>query len=134
MLPVEARIKVKPVVPGICKGEALVIDRYLSFFGEVDPETACLRDDPNVCIQGKVLVFRGSRGSTVGPYIIYALSRSDKKPVCMIAEEVEPMLIAGCVLGEIPLYKLISRSHELNRLSGRVVEVVKHGDEYFIEW
>lgn len=130
----DSHVLVKPIVPGPCKGETLVLDRYLSFFGEVDPETGCLRDEPSICIAGKVLVFRGSRGSTVGPYIMYALSRGGRKPLCMIAEDIEPMLIAGCVLGEIPLYKLLTKNYDLNKLAGREVEVVEQGDIYYIKW
>jgi predicted aconitase with swiveling domain len=103
-------LPVKPVIPGPCTGEVVLISKYLSFFGEVDPERGCTRGEQGVCFAGKVLVFPGSRGSTVGPYVIYALRKAGVAPICMIVEEVEPMLVAGCVLGEIPLYKTIGWS------------------------
>ncbi|MEM1639187.1 MAG: DUF126 domain-containing protein [Desulfurococcaceae archaeon] len=125
----KAGIKVKPIVPGYCKGEVLLLNRFISFFGEVDPETSCLRENMEICVASKVLVFKGSRGSTVGPYIIYALKKNNKHPVCMIVEEAEPLLIAGCVLGEIPLYVVES----INALeSGKIIEVKVEGNEYYI--
>lgn len=113
----------KPIVPGQCKGRLLALDKYISFFGEVDPETGCLREE-QVCFEGKVLAFRGSRGSTVGPYVLYALRKNSKNPVCMLVASVEPMLVVGCVLGEIPLYLVEDIDALLSVPSGTLVEVV----------
>lgn len=90
------------VVNGSCRGRAAVIDDYISFFGEVDPERGVHR------VRGKrvadrVLVFRGSRGSTVGSYIIYSMKKNGKSPICFIVSRVDPVLVAGAVLAEIPL-------------------------------
>jgi len=129
--PVE-RIKVKPIIPGNCRGVALVLDKYISFFGEIDPETGCLREDPGICLSGKVFIFKGSRGSTVGPYILYALRKHDNHPICIIAEEVEPLLIAGCVLSEIPLYLINSFNVLVDELNGKTVEVRVEGNEHYL--
>jgi len=98
------RSEVKQIVPGPCSGEVVLVDSYISFFGEVNPEQGCLSTLENRCFRGKVLVFRGTRGSTVAPYIIYALRKSNAAPACIIVAEAEPMLIAGCVIAEIPLF------------------------------
>ncbi len=117
----DTELALKPLVPGECRGRVLILDQYLSFFGEVDPETGCIRGS-NICFPGRVLVFRGSRGSTVGPYIIYALKKNDKAPVCMIVEEAEPLLVAGCVLAGIPLY--ISTTRIIDKLENDTYIVV----------
>lgn len=100
---VEPIARVKSIIEGECRGNILVLDKYISFFGEIDPETGCLRGE-STCISNKVLVFRGSRGSTVGPYVVYALKKNSKAPTCIIVSEIEPMLVVGCVIAEIPLY------------------------------
>lgn len=121
-------IKLKSIIPGVCKGRLLIIDRYLSFFGEIDPETGCLRDsERDICIGNRVLLFKGSRGSTVGPYVLYALKRRGLGPLCMITGSIEPLLIAGCVISEIPLY-LVVNYEDVKRIGNNVyVEVI--GDE-----
>lgn len=125
------RIRLQPVVPGECKGEVLFLDAFLSFFGEVEPESGCLKGDMTKCIGDKVLVFRGSRGSTVGPYIIYALSRNGKQPVCMIVNHVEPMLVAGCVMGDIPLFRILDLDDLYKVKNWRALEVKIDNGEYY---
>lgn len=98
------RGNIKPIVPGPCSGEVVLVDGYISFFGEVDPERGCLIDLENVCFRDKILVFKGTRGSTIAPYVIYALRKNNVAPRCILVADVEPMLIAGCVLAEIPLF------------------------------
>lgn len=121
-------IRLKPIISGDCKGELIVLDQYLSFFGEVDPETGCLRDiAEELCISNKVLVFKGSRGSTVGPYIIYALKKNGKNPLCMIVKDIEPMLVAGCVIAEIPLYVIEDYNEIIKLPIGIYVEVRDNG-------
>ncbi|MGC8982297.1 MAG: aconitase X swivel domain-containing protein [Desulfurococcaceae archaeon] len=125
----ESMVKIKQIVPGICKGKLLLLERYVSFFGEVDPESGCLREE-NICVSNVVLAFKGTRGSTVAPYIIYALKKNGKSPICMLVEEAEPMLIAGCVVAEIPLYAVEDLS-KLRGFAGCHVKVV--GDTLEVE-
>ncbi len=109
------RGSVKPIVPGPCSGEVVLVNGYISFFGEIDPERGCFIDSKNVCFHDKILVFKGTRGSTVAPYVIYALRRNNTAPRCILVAEVEPMLIAGCVLAEIPLFT-VEKYEEFVRL------------------
>lgn len=95
-------IKVKPVVDGDCVGEAIVINDYISFFGEVDPRTG-VHKPTGKSFSGKILIFRGGRGSTVGSYIIYGLKKYGKNPKCLIVAKAEPIIVAGAVLADIPL-------------------------------
>ncbi|WFO75925.1 DUF126 domain-containing protein [Desulfurococcaceae archaeon MEX13E-LK6-19] len=95
--------KVKVIVRGSCKGEPVVINRKISFFGEVDPEKGVVTSD-GVCITDKPLVIAGTRGSTVGSYVIYALKEYGRAPSCIIAGEAEPILIIGCIIANIPLF------------------------------
>ncbi|ADV65000.1 aconitase X swivel domain-containing protein [Desulfurococcus mucosus] len=80
------------------------MDQYLSFLGEVDPVRGVVKTESGeVSIRGRVLVFKGGRGSTVGSYVIYAMRQQGSSPLCMVVKEAEPILIAGCVIAEIPL-------------------------------
>ena len=97
--------KVKVIVEGTCRGKPVVIDKRISFFGEVDPRKGivCI-DGKEISIKGKPLVIRGTRGSTVGSYIIYSLKEYGVAPSCIIAGYVEPILIVGCIIANIPLF------------------------------
>ncbi len=124
------KLHVKIIVDGDCEGEPLLIDSKISFFGEVDPVKGVYIND-NKPIRGKVLVFRGGRGSTVGSYIIYALKYYGNNPACMIVEKAEPIIITGAVLGEIPLFEtdLFSKLKE-HILRGAKRIIHRRGEEY----
>ncbi|MCC5990168.1 MAG: DUF126 domain-containing protein [Thermosphaera sp.] len=123
--------RIKRVVDGDCSGNPVLINQYLSFFGEVDPVKGVVRTDTGeVEIAGKVLVFKGSRGSTVGSYVIYALRKNNVNPCCMIVKEVEPILIAGCVLAGIPLFIAEDFEKFSTILSNEKLITHKAGDDH----
>jgi len=94
--------KVKPVVEGVAEGPAFIVEKRISFYGDVDPVKGVLKEG-NMSLKNKVLIIPGVRGSTVGSYIIYSLRRNNVAPAAIISLEADPILIAGCVLAEIPL-------------------------------
>ena len=93
--------KGRSLVPGNVMGEAVIVNS-ISFYGDVDVEKGVLVDGR--IIAGKVLVARRSRGSTVSPYILYALKRRDLAPkaIVLVAKS-DPVLVAGAVLANIVL-------------------------------
>ncbi len=101
--------RVEEIVSGECSGEPIVVDRKISFYGEVDPEKGVVRGE-DIVLKDKVLVLRGTRGSTVGSYILYALKYYGVAPKCIIAGEVEPILVIGCIIANIPLFKVVDYS------------------------
>jgi len=116
------RVRARVIVPGKAFGEALVIRDSLSFYGGVDPNTGIIidRHSPGYgkSVAGKILIFEGGRGSTVGSYIIYALKRNGVAPKAMIALESEPIIAAGAALARIPL---------LDRPERNVLELIEDG-------
>lgn len=92
---------------GVAEGYTLVYKGFVSFYGEVDPSTAILAP-LNKPVTGRILVIKGTRGSTVGPYILYSLYKNRKTPAAIVAEHIEPILVAGAVLGNIPLAQVDS--------------------------
>ncbi|MEZ0290335.1 MAG: DUF126 domain-containing protein [Sulfolobales archaeon] len=101
-------LKGRSIVEGFARGKTLVVDDYISPLGEIDRETGYLkkRGYPEVSLSGRVLFFRGSRGSTVGPYVLYDLSRRNKAPAAMIVSKADQIVIIGGVLGNIVVIEL----------------------------
>ena len=86
----------------VVEGEALVLDRPLSFLGDVDPVSGVVRD-LGVSVAGKVLLVERFRGSTVGSYVLYALKKVGRAPRAIVSKQLDPVVIAGCVLSSIPI-------------------------------
>jgi hypothetical protein len=70
-------------------------------------------------VRGKVLVFPGGKGSTVGSYVIYGLRKYGAAPVAIVNVETEPIIIGGCVLARIPL---------VDKLDKSPIDVIETGD------
>ncbi|MCQ8893875.1 MAG: DUF126 domain-containing protein [Methanolinea sp.] len=122
------RIHGRGIAGGTGKGRALVSPAPISFLSGVDPETGAVVEKGHPLegqvITGKVLVFPHGRGSTVGSYVLYALSRNKKAPAAMINEEAEPIIAVGAIMGRIPLVDRIEggisrlRDGDLLRVDG----------------
>lgn len=117
---------------GRARGEALVSDAALSFFGGVDPETGVVieKDHPleGCSVAGKVLVFPHGKGSTVGSYAIYRLARRGLAPAAIINRECETIVAVGAIIAGIPCVDRI----EIGLLqSGALLEV--NADEGTVE-
>jgi uncharacterized protein len=96
----------RKIYPGIASGEALVTAMGLSFFGGVDPDTGVVVEKGHELegqsISGKVLVFPGGKGSTVGSYTLYRLKLNGVAPAAIINAECETITAVGCIIAEIP--------------------------------
>ncbi len=79
----------------------------ISFLSGVDPETGTVVEKGHplcgIRIAGKILAFPYGKGSTVGSYILYALSRNGNAPAGIINEEAEPIIATGAIIGKIPM-------------------------------
>ena len=113
----------RTVVPGIANGRAIVSAQPLSFFGGVDPNDGVIiergHDLEGKKVTGKILVFPHGKGSTVGSYVIYGMKKKGTAPAAIINIDTEPIIAAGCVLGEIPL---------MDKLNENPIEVIKTGN------
>jgi len=90
----------------------------ISFLSGVDPATGIIVEKGHpkqgACIAGRVLAFPYGKGSTVGSYILYALSRNGHAPAAIINLEAEPIIATGAIISEIPMIDRIDVA--LNRL------------------
>lgn len=106
-------IKCHRVSSGCASGEAIVTREAISFLGNVDPETGIVIDPGHElygrCIAGKVLIFPGGKGSTVGSYVIYQLKKRGVAPAAMINLRSEPIVAVGTIISGIPLVDRVSQ-------------------------
>lgn len=103
----EMEIKCHRVASGCASGPALVTKEPISFLGNVDPVTGRVVDPAHElfgkCVSGKVLIFPGGKGSTVGSYVIYQLKKRGLAPVAMVNLRAEPIVAVGAIISGIPL-------------------------------
>jgi predicted aconitase with swiveling domain len=107
---------------GTGSGELLVSPAPISFLSGVDPETGTIVESGHPLngerIAGKVLAFPFGKGSTVGSYVLYALSRNGNAPAAIINDEAEPIIATGAIIGGIPMVDRIGMP--VNRLRAGV--------------
>ncbi len=128
-------IKCHRVASGRASGPALVSRQAISFLGNVNPGTGVVVDPAHELfgqsIAGKVLVFPGGKGSTVGSYVIYQLKKRGLAPAAMINLRSEPIVAVGAIISGIPL---VDRVPEwvLQIESGTLVEVDADGGRVMV--
>jgi uncharacterized protein len=101
---------------GISRGKGagllLVSPAPISFLSGVDPETGVIVEKGHplkgTSIAGRVLAFPYGKGSTVGSYVLYALSRNGHAPAAIINTEAEAIIATGAIIGQIPMIDRIS--------------------------
>lgn len=92
---------------GKASGPLLVSPLPISFLSGVDPDSGIIVEKGHPlngqCISGKVLVFPYGKGSTVGSYVLYALSRNGHAPLAMVNAEAEAIIATGAIISKIPM-------------------------------
>lgn len=127
-----AILKGRSVAPGRARGESLVSKNPISFYGGVDARSGQIIEKGHELegqnIQGKVLVFPGGKGSTVGSYVIYGLAKNGVAPAAIINRATETIVATGAILAGIPCVDGI----DIDALeTGDVVEV--DADQGFVK-
>ena len=122
-------IRGRGISGGRGKGPLLVSPVSLSFLSGIDPASGIIVEKGNPlqgeCISGKVLAFPYGKGSTVGSYVLYALSQNGHAPAAIINTEAEPIIATGAIIGGIPMIDRIEIP--MSRLRNGV-EVLVNGD------
>jgi predicted aconitase with swiveling domain len=121
---------------GSASGPALVSRESISFLGTVDPDTGKVVDPKHqLCgkyVSGKVLIFPGGKGSTVGSYVIYQLKKRGVAPAAMINIRSEPIVAVGAIISGIPLVDGVA-AEILDLEDGTLVTVDADGERVSIE-
>lgn len=128
-------MKGRGIARGSASGKLLVSDAPLSFLSGVDPETGVIIEEEHPLhgksIAGTVFAFPYGKGSTVGSYIMYALSRNEKAPAAIINTEAEPIIATGAIMSGIPMVDHLEV--DLADLPDGA-EVTVDGDEGTVAW
>ena len=123
-----ATLKAHIVSRGKAEGFALVSTQPLSFLGSIDVKTGIVVEKGHELegqsIKGKVLVFPGGKGSTVGSYSIYQLKKNGAAPLAMINIRTEPIVAVGAIISDIPL---------VDNVEQNPVKVIKNGDKVLVD-
>jgi predicted aconitase with swiveling domain len=122
-------IRGRGIARGVGCGPLLVSPVPVSFLSGVDPASGIIVEKGHPlqgeCIAGKVFAFPYGKGSTVGSYVLYALSRNGHAPAAIINTEAEPIIATGAIIGRIPMIDRIEIP--MNRLRSGVTVFV-NGD------
>ncbi len=123
------QIRGRGIAKGVGKGQLLISPAPVSFLSGVDPASGIIveRGHPlqGESIAGKIFAFPFGKGSTVGSYVLYGLSRNGFAPAAIINTEAEPIIATGAIIGKIPMIDRIEVP--INRLRNGVTAVV-NGD------
>jgi uncharacterized protein len=88
-------------------GKLLVSPAPISFLSGVDPETGIIVEKGHPLegqsVAGTVLAFPYGKGSTVGSYVLYALTKNGHAPAAIVNTEAEPIIATGAIIGNIPM-------------------------------
>ena len=106
-------IRCRTISRGYAEGCAIVSTEPISFYGGVDPDTGIVIEKGHPLrgrsISGKILLFPHGKGSTVGSYILYRLSRNGKAPLAIINKDAEPIVAVGAIISGIPMVDMPAR-------------------------
>ena len=95
------------ICSGSAEGKALVSSQPIGFLGGVDPETGIVIEPDHALegqsVTGRVLVFPSGKGSTVGSYTLYRMSRAGTAPAAIINTESEAIVAVGAIISSIPM-------------------------------
>jgi len=126
-------LKGRAIWRGWARGEALVSNQPISFYGGVDPETGKIVEKGHELegrsIAGKILAFPYGKGSTVGSYIILRLKRRGIAPKAIVNLRCEPIIAVGAIIAEIPTIDKIDismiRDGDLVEVDGEVLTIYR---------
>ncbi len=116
-------IKCRKISKGHAKGEVIVTKDPLSFLGGVDPNSGDIIDPGHELygknISGKILVIPSGKGSTVGSYVIFQMSKNKTAPKAIISLKAEPIIATGAIMAEIPM---------VDQPDADILHIIKKGD------
>jgi predicted aconitase with swiveling domain len=100
-------IQARVIVAGKAEGLALVSSVGISFLGGVDADSGVIIEKGHPLegqsVAGRILVFPAGKGSTVGSYVIYRLTKANLAPKAIINSYSEPIVAVGALIAGIPM-------------------------------
>jgi predicted aconitase with swiveling domain len=97
-------VNTRVLVAGSARGEAVVLDEPLSFWGGVEPETGTVIDrrhpQAGFRLAGRVLVMPFGRGSSSSSTVLAEAIRLGGAPVAIVLLEADPILALGAMVAQ----------------------------------
>jgi predicted aconitase with swiveling domain len=126
-----ATLKGRIIKDGRAQGTALVSPEPIGFLGGVDPETGLVIEKGHPLegqsVVGRVLVFPTGKGSTVGSYTLYRLTKKGLGPAAIINAQSEPIVAVGAIISDIPMVDQVDieqiATGDLVSIEGEVIEI-----------
>lgn len=127
----------RKIVEGYAEGYAIVAKHdCISFMGSTNPKTGYIiergHELEGMCMQGKILCFPSSKGSTGGSYMLYDAVKRGVGPAAIVNIEAESIVVIGAIVSDFPMVDKIDISKietgdyvKVDATNG-VVEVIKH--------
>lgn len=116
-------IKGRGIVGGVARGEALVTTETISGWGGISPMQGTIIETRHELVgqsfAGKVLVFRGAKGSSGWSAMFHTARLAGKAPVAMIFTEMTTKIALGAVVTHAPT---------VTDLDNNPFELIKTGD------
>jgi predicted aconitase with swiveling domain len=101
------QIRGRGIARGRAEGKALVAEATLSFWGEFDAATgkviAVGHPLEGICLAGRVLVIRSTKGSSATPMMLKLAHLEGKAPAALVNPEVDALAALACIVNGIPL-------------------------------
>ena len=89
------------------EGFALVSTEPIGLLGGLDPDTGQVVEVGHPLegefVTGRVLVFPIGKGSTVGSYTLYRMTKAGTAPAAILNAESEAIVAVGAIIGNIPM-------------------------------
>ncbi len=96
----------RKVVGGVAEGEALVTRETISGWGGIDVKTGTIIDVRHelagACFAGKVLVYKGAKGSSGWSSQFHQARNNGVAPLAMVFNETTTKAALGCVVTHCP--------------------------------
>jgi uncharacterized protein len=117
----------RTLVPGEARGDVLVLEEPLSFWGGIDPATGAVIDTRHpqrgANVAGRILVMPSGRGSSSSSSVLAEAIRAGTSPAAIVLAEPDPILALGAIVAR----ELYGRSLPVVVASGR--DDLRTGDE-----
>ena len=126
-----ATLKGRIIKEGRAQGTALVSPEPIGFLGGVDPETGLVIEKGHPLegqsVAGRVLVFPTGKGSTVGSYTLYRLTKKGLGPTAIINAQSEPIVAVGAIISDLPMVDQVDigqiATGDQVFVSGEIIEI-----------
>ena len=125
------------LVEGTGRGDVLVLDEPLSFWGGVDPETGEITDrrhpQRDLSVAGKVLVMPAGRGSSSSSNVLAEAVRLGTAPAAILLAREDPIIALGALValelyGSAPPVVVLDASQYGTMPRARAAELVAKPD------